>query len=381
VFLAVLVVGLCGVALSEVAVRLLLPYNTPETLRAFSLEYEPSPFTRSRLAPANRLVEVDAAKGWGTKAAAGPSEQAYHINALGFRGPLFSPRKPAGTTRIVVLGGSSVFDQNVSDTSAAVGSSWPNRAQSILRARGFDAEVINAGTPGHSSADALGRLLSEIWLYEPDLVVLYSGWNDVKNFRATPVTPDAPLIRVIRQFDTTADPYRNYRGGWDRLLGSSQLYMKIRNAYLGATLPADAEGILPTGTVGSTYGEFGPRQYDQNLRNFVEIARNMGARPVLATEATLVLHPNPAVAGRIGDRYQLLDREGLTQAFEETYRRVRGVAAAKGAALFDAGAALNNDTTLFADHVHLTPRGSEALARLLADFLAPLIAAPAGSTR
>lgn len=373
-----MLVGLTGVALSEVAVRLLLPYNTPETIRAYSLEYEPSPFTRSRLAPVNRLVEVDPAKGWGTKAADAASDRTFHINALGFRGPPFSPRKAAGTTRVIVLGGSSVFDQNVSDTSAAVGSSWPNRAQSILRARGLDVEVINAGTPAHSSADALGRLLTEIWMYEPDIVVLYSAWNDIKNFRATPVTPDSPLIRVIRPFDAAADPYRRYRGAWDRILASSQLYVKVRNAYLRATVAAEEEGILPTGTVGSTFGEFGPRQYDQNLRNFVEIARNMGARPVLATEATLVLHPDPVAAGRIGDRYQLLDRGGLAKAFAETYRLARSVAAAKGVALLDAGAALNGDAALFTDHVHLTPRGSEALAHVLADFLAPLIVAPAG---
>ena len=378
--LAVLLLGLVGLALSEVAVRLLFPFNTPETVRAYSLEYEASPFTRSRLAPVNRLVEVDAGKAWGTKAADAASDRTFHINALGFRGPAFSPRKPARTTRVVVLGGSSVFDQNVSDTSAVVGSSWPNRAQAILRTRGLDVEVINAGTPSHSSADALGRLLTEVWLYAPDIVVLYSGWNDVKNFRATPVTPESPLIRVIRQLDASADPYRNYRGRLDRFLASSQLYVKLRNAYLRSTIATEGEGILPTGTVGSTFGEFGPRQYEQNLRNFVEIARNMGARPVLTTEATLVLHPDPAVEERIGDRYQLLDREGLTKAFEETYRLTREVAAAKRVALLDAGAALNGDAALFADHVHLTPRGSEVLARLLADFLAPMVVEPSGRT-
>lgn len=238
--------------------------------------------------------------------------------------------------------------------------------------------MINAGTPGHSSVDALGRLIAEIWLYEPDVVLLYSGWNDVKNFRATAIAPETPLSRTIRPFDPTADPYQNYRGAWDRLLATSQLYVKLRNRYLGWTIAADAEGMLPSGEVGSTYGAFGPRQYEQNLRNFVDIARNMGARPVLATEATLVLNPDAAADSRIGHVYQLLDQPGLTRALEETYRIVRVVVGDKQVPLLDAGATLNPRPEYFTDHVHLSAEGSEAMAQVLADFLATLLATPAG---
>ena len=379
--LAVVILIVVGLLASELVVRMLMTYNTPETLRAYSLEYQGAVYARSRLAPMNRLVQVDVAKAWGTKPGDAPSERTFHINDLGFRGPTFSPRKPPRTTRVFVVGGSAVFDQNVSDDEASEGRSWPNRAQTLLRQRGFDVEVINAGTPGHSTIDAIGRLTSELWLYEPDVVLLYEGWNDVKNFRATALSPERPLARLIRPFDGTADPYRNYRGRIDRLLCTSQLYVKFRNLYLARTLHVGSEGILPTGATGSDYGAFGPRQYEQNLRNFTDVVRNMGARPVLATQATLVFATDSASKARIGRDYQLLDEVGLARAFDDLYRITRDVGRAKGVPLLDAGALLNGRPELLADHVHLTPAGSEVMAQLLADFLVAMLQAPAPAGR
>lgn len=368
--LAILALIALGVLGAEVAVRLLLPHDGPEVFRRYSLGYLPAVFTRSRLEPVGRLVHVDGGKAWGTKPADAPSDHVYHINAHGFRGPPFASRKPTGTTRIVVLGGSAVFDQNVSDDSAAVGRSWPNRAESLLRDRGFAVEVINAGVPAHAAADAVGRLLTELWLYEPDIVLLYSGWNDLKNFRGAAIAPDAPLAHLIRPLDPSADPFRNYLGAWDRLLSHSQLYVKFRTGFLRRRLAVSGEGFLPTGATGSDYGPFGPRQYELALQSFVDVARNIGARAVLATEATLALSPDSASRSRIAYGYQLLDPAGLRRAYEEVHATTRAVAAAKAVPLFDAAAALRVDAGHFTDHVHLSPAGSEAMAGVLAEFLA-----------
>jgi lysophospholipase L1-like esterase len=379
--LAVLTVIVVGLLASELLVRLLLPHNGPETFRTFSLGYAPAVFTRSRLEPVGRLVHVDGGKAWGTKPADAPSDHVYHINALGFRGPPFAASKPSGTTRVFVLGGSAVFDQNVSDDSAAPGNSWPNRAESLLRARGFRVEVINAGIPAHASADAVGRMVTELWLYQPDVVVLYSGWNDLKNFRGAEISPAAPLSRLIRPLDPASDPFRNYRGAWDRLLCHSQLYVKFRNLYLGRRLAVSGEGFLPTGTVASSYGPYGPRQYELALQSFVDVARNIGARPVLATEASLALSPDTLSRARIAYDYQLLDHAGLRQGYEELHRLTRTVAAAKQVPLLDAGALLSADAANLADHVHFSPTGSAAMARLLADFLTPLLPEVDGGAR
>jgi len=376
--MAVLLLVAAGLLLSEIVVRLVLPYSSPETIRAYSLDYESSPFTRIRFGPTGRLVEVDPEKAWGLKPADAESERTFYINDLGFRGPSFLPRKPTGLTRVFVLGGSAVFDQSVSDDAISVGNSWPNRAQTLLEDRGFEVEVINAGTPSHSTTDAVGRLGTEIWLYEPDIVILYNAWNDIKNFHAYGISPEEPLHRHVKPFDPTADPYRNYLGRVDRALSVSQLYMKFRNRYLGARMAVGEEGTLPTGSVASDYGPFGPRQYELNLRNFVDVARNIGARPVLATQASLVQNPEAGAEERIDFRYQLLDQRGLARAFEEVYEITRNVATAEQVPLLDAATVLGGESAYLTDHVHLSPEGSEAMAQLVAEFLASLLKETAG---
>jgi len=102
---------------------------------------------------------------------------------------------------------------------------------------------------------------------------------------------------------------------------------------------------------------------------------------VLATEATLALSSDSASRARIAYDYQLLDHAGLRPAYEELHRLTRAVATSKPVALPDVGALLSTDATNLADHVHSSPTGSAAMARLLTDFLAPLLPLDSGGAR
>jgi len=105
-----------------------------------------------------------------------------HIDKRGFRGPGISTVKPPGTTRIVFLGGSHVFDY--------LGGSWPMMAGDELRGRGREIEVISAGVPGHGSTDSLAKLLTDIWGLAPDIVFFCQAWNGIKSFtRLSPALP------------------------------------------------------------------------------------------------------------------------------------------------------------------------------------------------
>ena len=63
--LAVVIGVLSGLAVAEIAVRVLLRYNTPETVRAHSLQYLPSVYARHRLTPGQ---DFDAGLAWGAPA-------------------------------------------------------------------------------------------------------------------------------------------------------------------------------------------------------------------------------------------------------------------------------------------------------------------------
>lgn len=365
--LAIVVTLLFG----ELLVRLLFRYNTPDTIRENSLQYLPTIFARHRLAPEQRLA-VDEA--WGLRAGQEGTGRTIVINRRGYRGEDFTPVKAPGSCRVVVVGGSAVFD-----IGADAGEDWPHLLEGELRRAGHDeVEVINAGVPGHASFDALGRLYSELWTFEPDFLLLYTAWNDVKYF--THLSRDAPLLTLYTPHDERADPFRYYRGPVDRFLAHSQLYVKLRNQYYVWKVGVGSEGRMEPASPADSYDPLALRQYRLNLELFVDAARNVGAVPVLMTQATLIgADTAEEDRERIAYGYQGLTHRALVRALDDCHRTVREVAAAKGVPVIDTAARLAGRSELFADHVHTTAEGSRTLARTVAELLEPHLEAGCGA--
>lgn len=377
----IVLVSIVTLGILEVSVRVLLPYNTPDTVRQYSLEYEPAVYTRSLLKPVGRLVELDSGKAWGGKATDEASEVAVFISSNGYRGPAFAVQKPPETTRIIVLGGSAVFDHGVRDGDTDEGS-WPHLLGKRLTESGVDnIEVINAGIPGHATADSLGRLFTQLWMYSPDFVLVYHGWNDIKYWKSLEISPDRPLISQFSPYDPESNPFISYRGFWDRLLSNSQIYMKIRNKYFMSKVNVGAEGALTaTGERAIDYEAYGPEQFRLNLELIVSACEVIGAEPVLVTQATL-LSPDSSSADRerINYDYQSLEHDTLIRAYDETYQITRDIGARTGAMIIDAAPDLNGVSEYFGDHVHFSPAGSAALADRVAKELAPVLVADRSS--
>ncbi len=364
--LAIILTCLACFVAAEVTVRLLLRYNTPDTVRQNSLGYLPAVYARHTLAPDQHL---DLDQAWGLRSEADRSYHTYRVNEHGFRGESFSLDKPAGVCRLVVLGGSAVFDLNASQ-----GQDWPRLLEADLRDRGLvDVEVINAGIPGHASTDALGRLITRIWSLEPDVVLLYNAWNDIKYFRD--LSPESPLISLVEPHDPDANPFHSYRGSLDWLLSRSQLYVKLRNVYYLRKHRPGLEGGQTARELATSYDDLGVRQYRLNVELFVAASRKIGALPVLMTQASLVSPSTPEEAREeIAYDYPGLHHEALARAFGECNDVVRDVARETGAALIDPAGSLSGRPELFADHVHTTGEGSAALAEAAAGPLATLLA-------
>lgn len=362
---------LIGLAMAEILVRLLFRYNTPDTVRTNSLQYQPTIFARHLLLP-NQSPQLYRA--WGDDAATFSGPREYRIGDSGYRGNSFPIPKPPNTQRIVVFGGSAVFDPNSDE-----GSDWPSLTEKILKRSGWgNLEIINAGVPGHATFDSLGRLYSQVWLYEPDYVLLYNAWNDIKYINR--VSTSSPLSSVFSPYDPESDPFRSYRGFLDRFLCRLQLYVKLRNRYLLWKYRPGPEGSRLIASHSQQDRAFGMRQYRLNIELFVDAARNIGAVPLLLTQATLVSRDNDESArARIEYGYQGMTAEDhgkLVKAFKECNDIVRHVALSKGVSLLDLDQKLSGRPELFADHIHLTETGSKEISRVLAGFLAEKLHAP-----
>ncbi|SVC88464.1 uncharacterized protein METZ01_LOCUS341318, partial [marine metagenome] len=100
-----------------------------------------------------------------------------NLNNLGFCGAEFSEIKPSDTYRIFMVGGSTMFGSGESSDETTI----PGILQKI-----FDSdnsiqkiEVINAGISGAITKSEF-ELLMKLNNFQPDLVIVYDGWNDLK---------------------------------------------------------------------------------------------------------------------------------------------------------------------------------------------------------
>jgi lysophospholipase L1-like esterase len=354
--------------LAEGVVRLLTPSETPDGIHAYDA------LQRVPTVPARHMLEPDqdlTLEGIRDDAGGRAGELRYRINHAGYRGMEVAVPKPAGTIRVVILGGSAVFDPAASE-----GEDWPSRIQEKLRSRGYDkVEIVNGGIPAHASLDSLGRLYTQVWTFEPDFVLIYDAWSDIRYF--VELSPREPAYWLFKPHDPKADS-RNIRGPLERALSHSQLYVKLRHRTLSWARQRKTEGSVRGGPLAEQYPSTGVEQYRLDLGLLVEASREIGATPVLITQATLVsASSRDSEQGKIRYEDAHLTPAALFRAFQECADALWEVARRKGVAVLDAQAVLGGRAELFADQVHLTGEGREALADLVAGFLGDALGSPA----
>lgn len=119
----------------------------------------------------------DALLGWRVKTGHnrqfGVPEETY-INRLGLRNPELSEKKPE-TTRILMLGDSSIYGVRVRDTENISG-----QLQNFLIQNGHSVEILNAGCPGYSTWQVNELLKNRLLEVQPDWIVLGALWSDTQ---------------------------------------------------------------------------------------------------------------------------------------------------------------------------------------------------------
>ena len=365
-FAIVISIGIL-VLLGEVGVRLFVSTGgiTPEILRNRSVQYEPVVFARHAFKREARTVNNP----FGRK-----KELVWEINENGYRGPNFEAKKPDGVTRIIVYGGSATFD-----IMSTKGEDWPHRVEEKLREAGFsNVEVINAGIMGHTALESVGRLFTEGYAFKPDYVLIYNAWNDIKYF-SSPQTALRSLRPSLQGFDPRIQ-YVNFLDRW--LCEGSQLYTVLRRIYYKNMLKMDREGKRKATDTQHSIEALNPagfQQYQLAMEVFIDLARDIGAKPILLTQARLVHETNnltPQQQRRIDYHYVGLSHDALVETFDQLDNIVRKVVSEKDAVLIDASAYLSGKVWAFDDHVHVAPKGSAALAQFVADHLRVVLQNP-----
>ena len=106
------------------------------------------------------------------------SKSEIKLNEYGFRGEDFSETKSPNTFRIFAVGGSTTFGNGVYDEET-----YPYMLQKKFDSLdlGINIEVINTGFGGAWSKTEIDLIKNKLLGYDPDLIIVYDGWNDVQN--------------------------------------------------------------------------------------------------------------------------------------------------------------------------------------------------------
>jgi hypothetical protein len=82
---------------------------------------------------------------------------------------------------VVCLGGSTTFGTMVPDSD-----SWPYKLQTKL---GANYNVFNLGVPGYTTLEAIIQLSTIVPELKPNIIIVYEGWNDIRNYHTKPKSP------------------------------------------------------------------------------------------------------------------------------------------------------------------------------------------------
>ena len=245
-----------------------------------------------------------------------------------FMGPVVEVPKPPRVLRIMAYGDSN--------TDGPDQGGWPAELQRLFdNGQGHRrVEVLNAGVSGYSSLQGLRRFRQEVGSYQPDVVLVSFGWNDLPGALGKPdkefrISPLAAVQRVLLRY---------------------RFYLVMRQQL--TALPQPMAGTEPRVSV---------TDYAENLAAFGEEGKRHGATVILLTR------PHRATPREIQDNPTW--RRDVPK-YNEALRRVAHDA---GIRAIDVQRAFEGRRDLFFDDCHFTEEGRRIMAELLYRELQPLV--------
>jgi hypothetical protein len=300
------------------------------------------------------------------------AERSAGLNRWGYRGPVVGRKQP-NETRIVMLGGSTVFGYGVLWSEAP-----PALLEEELR-RLRPGQAISAVNLGYNNEGAFAALpnLEDYRFLDFDVVILYEGYNDQRGdaninetvyrrqspvFRLTGYSPILPLYLNEKAMQLSGESgYANPAGEAKAVfrpgLAARTSATAMRTARgIGLAFGSQLDRITANAAIPKTLGDQCAPPWSHfcaSMFRAVEYARQLGARVLV------VQPPVDALGHASADQQQ--QKAHLASAFERRY------AAANDVRLLDLSDAIDlRDKDLSFDAMHLGVDGNRKLAQLMA---------------
>ena len=305
----------------------------------------------------------------------------HYTNEDGFR--VSSPDyelpkdKPAGQLRVAFLGSSAVQLGSTYETTL------PGSLKQVLREKypNQDVEVINAGIQSCVSRQSIAHLIFAVKDYQPDIVILYDGVNDIGLPLTYESRPNFPYNFQTLQEAWDAYRQENQAPVFDVLLGRSRLYAALQarwgdgesaktvsNVALGlnkAPNAVTADHVIQN-------PEFAQKQiaaYLANWEDLIELSKAYGFEPICVLQPTGGLDRDYALPLTVRD-FNLTEQGALdwmaafTVLYEEADRQVEQLRGKYPEVVFlNLRDALKPAETYFWDLVHVYDETNAILAQ------------------
>jgi lysophospholipase L1-like esterase len=297
----------------------------------------------------------------------------------------YDHEKSAEEIRIATIGASTTANLNLSYEE-----NWPGRLGSLLQEAYPQKKIsiINAGVPGFHTAQSIGNLALRVMPFNPDIVIIYHAYNDLKTIRAElKYSPDYSHIH------DKPYGYHQQPGILKRCLNHSMFYVRLRNAYAKYIRNRNAFHKKISKKKESTNQDQADsaqkqriekippsavRTFEQHIRTLVAIAEAGGAKVILSSFATLhdpyLDYDHPAVINSLNNHQKAelsallhftpgLELSGIFNGIIKFNDVLRLIAQDKKTGWVNSAADVAHGSEHFVDRVHFSKRGAAKMAQ------------------
>lgn len=274
------------------------------------------------------------------------------INRWGFRGADIPLVKPAGISRIAVIGDSPSFGMEASDDESV----WVSRLVSTLNKGEPDRyDAINGAVPGYTLGLSTRGLMNRIARFNPDVIIAYQMTADISAQAALEFSRQ-------RESASTKSILAEFVGKQSLLVNLIRLNTAAFKARYFAQRCRDrlnSDGLV---------------KYERKLQELVQHCRDRSWRLVLCTcprsfgDATAPSDQYTLAASALASSPGL-SLKGLNDAYMRYNEVIRAVARTEGILLVDLDKRIPKRSDFFTDAIHLNDLGHRMVAEAIAEAL------------
>ena len=278
-----------------------------------------------------------------------------------YKGKLSKP-KPSGETRVFSLGGSTTYGSG-SPTELT----YPQQLETLINKP--DIRVINAGLGAFRSIHLLLLYKHKLRSLSPDIITIYSGWNDFEDSMYAYWKPKHPHGHALMtQMKLGSLPFSRSALVWT--LG--KMYYSSKN--FNRLEYVDEHQALSQKYITTANARGWQEEYESNIQGLIDLAKIDGVTPVI------IIFPSPEFENAPEEAILFSDKDlnmvGRWEGFVLFLRNIRKIqrelAAKNDIPLIDVNAPfekMNGDYKekfkLFKDRMHLTSEGNKLIAETM----------------